>query len=119
MPIQQVTEVEMSEDRTNELPEELLAWTKMAHLPTARAAIDQVASDGKHLAALEATDGQRTQGEVATIAGLSQQTVSRLWTTWRRQGLVVEREGKARHLMRPSDQGFVSSTAPESALESH
>ena len=93
-------------EKTDQLLEELLAWTKLAHLPTIRAALDQIASDPKHLAALEATDGKQNQGEVSTISGLSQQTVSRLWTAWRRQGIVVERDGKACHLVRPSDQGF-------------
>lgn len=92
-------------DRQEQLLEELLAWTRFANR---QSLIDELRTiaDPKHLAALELTDGSRTQTDVAKASGLAQSTVSNLWLKWRRLGLVMERSGKVIHLARPTDMGF-------------
>jgi CRP-like cAMP-binding protein len=90
----------------DETLEELLAWTKFAHRRQLVDELREVLSDPKHLAAFEASDGTRTQGEIAKAAGISQPTVSSLWGKWRRLGLVRDVDGKAAHLVRPSDLGL-------------
>lgn len=94
-------------DRIEDLLEELVAWTRFAHREAFVQAVRQATHDPRHLRALESTDGTRTQGEIATLSGLSQPTVSRLWIAWRRLGLVkMASGGKAQHLVRPSDIGI-------------
>lgn len=92
-------------DRSVEVLEELLAWTRFSNRSAFVEMVASVMKDPKHLIAFEATDGHRSQGEVAAEAGVSQPTVSALWTKWRRLGLVVGAE-RPRHLTRPSDLGI-------------
>ena len=86
--------------------EELLAWTKFAYRGQLLEELHRVLADPKHLAAYEASDGSRTQVEVANTAKVSQPTVSGLWNKWRRLGLIRDVDGKAVHLVRPSDLGL-------------
>jgi hypothetical protein len=95
-----------SETRQVELLDELVALTRFANRDAFLKVIASVMQDPRHLRAFEATDGQRTQGEVGAVAGLKQPTVSGLWARWRRLGLVTERGGRMRHLVRPSDLGL-------------
>lgn len=94
------------ENRQLELLEELVAWTRFANRDAVIEVINSVMPDPRHLRAFEATDGQRTQGEVGTFAGLSQPAVSGLWSRWRRLGLLTDRGGRLQHLVRPSDLGM-------------
>lgn len=93
---------------TDELLEELLAWTKFAYRGQLANELKEVLMDPKHLAAFEASDGTRTQAEVAKVAGISQATVSALWAKWRRLALAREVDGRTAHLVRPSDLGLDS-----------
>lgn len=90
----------------DETLEELLAWTKFAFRQQLVGELRTVLSDPKHLAAYEASDGTRTQADIAKAAGISQPTVSALWGKWRRLGLVRDVDGKVLHLVRPSDVGL-------------
>jgi hypothetical protein len=92
-------------DRALEVLEELLSWTRFSNRAAFVDTIGAVMNDPRHLIAYEATDGHRSQGEVAASAGLSQPTVSSLWARWRRLGLVVGPD-RPRHLARPSDLGI-------------
>ena len=55
---------------------------------------------------LRSLGGSRTQVEVANTTKVSQPTVSGLWNKWRRLGLIRDVDGKAVHLVRPSDLGL-------------
>jgi hypothetical protein len=90
---------------STELLEELLAWVRFQNHGAYVEIVRAVMRDPRHLRAFEATDGTRTQGQVADLAGLAQPTVSGLWTRWRRLGLVVGSD-RARHILRPSDAGI-------------
>jgi hypothetical protein len=86
--------------------EELLAWTRFAHLDVMKRALRDALGDAKAFRAYELSDGTRSQAEVATAAGVSQPTVSRMWSRWERLGLMRDVDGKLVHLARPSDLGL-------------
>lgn len=71
---------------------ELKQQTQLLHLlavealaPRAR----EVVSQPSHVRVYELTDGNRTTREIAAAAGVGAATVSRLWSRWARDGLVV------------------------------
>lgn len=88
-----------------EILEELLAWTRFAHTDAVKGALTEALADLKAYKAYEASDGTRSQSEIAASSGLSQPTVSRLWSRWGRLGLMREVGGTHVHLVRPSDLG--------------
>src|SRR5437879_4703729 len=88
-----------------ELLEELVAWARFQNRATFVETVQAVMVDPRHLRAYEATDGTRTQSQVAQFAGLGQPTISGLWTRWRRMGLLLDRE-RPKHILRPSDVGI-------------
>lgn len=100
-------------ERGDAILEELLAWTRFAYRQQLVDALEAALRNPKHFQAYELTDGTRTQGQVAQDAGVTQQTVSNLWTKWRRMGLVTERGGRVCHLQRPSDVGLQEPTSIE------
>ena len=85
---------------------ELVAWTRFANRRAFVETILATMTDPKHLRAFEATDGTKSQSDVAAFAGLSQPSVSALWARWRRLGLVEPVDGRVKHLARPSDLGI-------------
>jgi hypothetical protein len=85
---------------------ELVAWTKFANRAAFVATLTAVLKDERHLRAYELSDGARGQVDVGRLAGLSQPSISALWTRWRRLGLVTLVDGHAKHLLRPSDLGI-------------
>lgn len=95
-----------ADDRTVELLEELVAWTRFG----ARAALlelwETVLRDDKHLLAYELSDGTRSQKEVGDAADLSQPMISILWQRWRRLGIVRPSGSRVAHLAKPSDMGM-------------
>jgi hypothetical protein len=105
-------------ERTIELLDELVAWTRFANMERLTNVLQRALADTRHLIAYEASDGTRSQGEVARRAGISQPTVSGLWARWRRIGIVREHDGRVRHLIRPSDIGLIDD-APPSPSRSH
>jgi hypothetical protein len=85
---------------------ELLAWTRFANRGAFVSTLRNVLAEPRHLLAYELSDGKSGQTSIAKACGLSQPTVSGLWSKWRRLGLVMDEEGRARHLIRPSDLGI-------------
>ena len=102
----------MTEER--ELLEELVAWARFQNRAAFVDVVRTVMSDPRHLRAYEATDGSRTQAQVATYAGLGQPTVSGLWARWRRMGLLLGPE-RPKHILRPSDAGIEVPDLPAEA----
>src|SRR5688500_15724877 len=94
-----------NEDQVIVLLEELVAWTRFSARDALEATLRKTLSDPKHLKAYDLSDGSRSQTEIADASGLSQPTVSLLWQKWRRLGIVRDHEGRARHLVKPSDLG--------------
>lgn len=96
-------------ERILEVLAELLVWTKFATLDRLISTLRAVLVDSRHAKAYELTDGNRSQVDVAKGSGLSQPAVSGLWAKWRRLGIVQDRGGRPKHLVRPSDFGLVVS----------
>ncbi|SRR5579884_758264 len=95
----------MEDERTIELLEELVAWTRFSARDDAVRFLKATLTDPKHLTAFEFSDG-RSQKEVVEASGLSQPAVSGLWQKWRRLGILREKNGRMVHLVRPSDLGI-------------
>jgi len=95
-------------DRSAEdLLAELLAWIRFSNRGMLAETLQGALADGKAFDVYEATDGTRTQNEIAKLANVSQPTVSRMWSRWRALGIVREvGEGQVAHLARPSDLGL-------------
>jgi hypothetical protein len=93
-------------DRTDELLEELLVWTKFMARPGLSAALEATLKDPRHKLAYERTDGSRTQGDVGKLAGLDQTTVSDLWAKWRRLGLLNDTGKRPSRLISLADLGW-------------
>lgn len=96
----------MSERDVAEILEELLAWTRFANNRALAETLRRHLADSATFAVYELSDGTRTQSEVAIEAGVSQPTVSRNYSKWRRLGLVREVDGRVVHLCRPTDLGL-------------
>lgn len=94
------------DERVVSLLEELVVWTKFASRQAIVTAWDKILSDDRHLWAYELSDGSRTQSQVAQASGLSQPTISNLWTRWRRLGIARSHGKTVIHLARPSDLGM-------------
>jgi hypothetical protein len=95
-----------NDERIISLLEELVAWSRLSARPELLPFLQSTLADPKHLKAFELTDGNRTQQQVADGAGLSQPAVSGLWTEWRRLGIARDKNGKAAHIVSPSDFGL-------------
>lgn len=93
-------------DRTEELLEELVAWTRFIARPQLENALRAILKDDRHQVAYELTDGLRTQTDIAKLAGIDQTTVSDLWARWRKAGIVRTRDRKAERLASLSDLGW-------------
>ena len=81
-------------------------WTRFASREPFIQILRDVLKDAKQWRAFEATDGIKSQAEVAAASGLSQPTISILWAKWRKQGIVVERGRRLAHLVSPADLGI-------------
>lgn len=94
-------------DEVIPLLQELIAWTKLSNRSLLIQLLTDTLKGASHIKAYEASDGTRSQSEVATAAGVSIATVSNLWASWRRMGIVLEAGGgRVRHLALPSDLGL-------------
>jgi hypothetical protein len=102
----------MSDDAIVSLLEELVNWTRFAHRDALVKTLRDVLADPRHFNAYAKSDGTRGQAEIGQSCDLSQATVSRLWTKWRRLGIAREIGGRTRHLIDPEDLGL---EAPASA----
>jgi|GraSoiStandDraft_47_1057283.scaffolds.fasta_scaffold228352_2 hypothetical protein len=102
-------------ERTVELLEELLAWTKFANRESLRRTLESVLADPRHKIAFEAADGSKSQKELADVSGLSQPTISGLSTKWRRLGVARELNSRLTHIARPTDLGIEVPAKPPTA----
>jgi CRP-like cAMP-binding protein len=96
----------MMNDRVIGLLEELVVWTRFAARGPLDEVLRQALTDPRHQAAYEATDGERTQQQVADVAGIDQTTVSDLWSRWRRLGLVRDGARRPARLISLADLGW-------------
>jgi CRP-like cAMP-binding protein len=96
----------MTDRSVAEILEELLAWTKFASNEALLETLRSTLADREEFLAYEASDGTRTQAQVAEAAGISQPTVSRMWSRWRRLGLLRVVDGRGHHLASAAELGL-------------
>jgi hypothetical protein len=94
------------QERIIELLEELVVWTRLSGREGLRALLLSTLVDPKHKRAYEATDGKKTQSDVAEFSGLSQPRVSALYQRWARLGIIYERESRYSHVVSLVDVGI-------------
>ena len=74
------------EDRTIELLEELVKWTKVTSIPNVKKLLLEILSKPKQKIAYQMSDG-KTVREVAKQADVSVFTISKWWEKWTRAGI--------------------------------
>lgn len=102
----------MQDDLLNELREQT-RWLRLLGLQSLKSAISDVITTETHRKVYELSDGKRTTRAIASDAGVSPSTVSRLWKTWHAQGIVYEshsQPGRMVHLMDPTEIGAFENT---------
>jgi DNA-binding Lrp family transcriptional regulator len=75
------------EDQMIQLLEELVRWTKVTSIPQVKRLLEEILQSPEEKTAFQASDGSRTQGEIAKIAGVSQVTVSNYGKKWVKNGI--------------------------------
>ena len=75
------------EDQMIQLLEELVRWTKVTSIPQVKKLLEEILQSPEEKTAFQASDGSRTQGEIAKIAGVSQMTVSNYGKKWVKNGI--------------------------------
>lgn len=75
------------EDQMVQLLEELVRWTKVTSIPHVKTLLEQILQSSEEKIAYQASDGNRTQAEIAKIAGVSQMTISNYGKKWIRNGV--------------------------------
>src|SRR5262245_53180834 len=103
----------MSDHRTVDLLEEILVWLRIAGADAMERVMRENLSDTTSYDVFVATDGKRNQSEVAKVAGISQQHVSRLWTRWRTIGLLRDTSLEPVPIARPSAFGISRPPSPQ------
>jgi hypothetical protein len=75
------------EDQMIHLLEELVRWTKVTSIPQVKKLLEEMLQSPEEKTAFQASDGTKTQGEIAKIAGVSQMTVSNYGKKWVKNGI--------------------------------
>ncbi len=74
-------------ERTNELLEELLKWTKVTSIPKVKELLEALVKTPQERAVYAISDGKRTTREVSELAQVNKNTVSVYWRKWIRAGI--------------------------------
>lgn len=78
----------MSEkNRTIELLEELVKWTKVTSIPKVKKLLLEILSSPKEKNAYQSSDGKKSSKEVASLANVSYVTVTLWWKKWIKAGI--------------------------------
>jgi predicted HTH transcriptional regulator len=97
-------------DRTVELLEELVKWTRVTSIPHVKQLLSEILASPEEKIAYQSSNGKRTSRQVAKQANVSQKTVSLWWKKWIKAGIaepVSARRGKrAKRLFSLSDFGI-------------
>jgi len=75
------------EDKMIQLLEELVRWTKVTSIPHVKTLLEQILQSPEEKIAYQASDGSKTQAEIAKITGVSQMTISNYGKKWVRNGI--------------------------------
>ena len=79
------------QNRTIELLEEILLWTKYDFLEMKQLMIDELDTDEKRIA-YQLSDGENSTAQIASVIPVSQMTISNWWRNWLELGIVKQTE---------------------------
>jgi hypothetical protein len=98
-----------NKDRTIELLEELIKWTKVTSIPHVKKLLEEILTSPEEKVAYESSDGKPSQ-EIAALANVSFPTVTIWWKKWIKAGLaepISSRGGqRAKRLFSLTDFGI-------------
>jgi len=111
----------MSRDKTIELLEEILLWTKYDYTETKQTLIEQLDTDDKKIA-YQLSDGEKSTHDIAKLITASQKSVSRWWQKWFELELMEQTEkyggGRYKRLISLIKMGIPIPENPEEGVES-
>lgn len=81
----------VEKDRTAELLEEILKWTKFNAMQLKAVLLEELDADEKKLV-YENSDGDRSSRDIAKLANVSYKTVQHYWKSWSEIGIVEATE---------------------------
>ncbi len=81
-----MTNADDLEERTLDVLEEILKWTKVTSIPQVKKTLESVLSSDEERRAYHHSTGDSSR-RVAELAGVGYGTVSRWWKKWHRSGL--------------------------------
>ncbi len=81
-----MTDPDNLEERTLDVLEEILKWTKVTSIPHVKKTLESVLSSDDERRAYHHSTGD-TSRKVADLAGVSHGTIARWWKKWHRSGL--------------------------------
>jgi hypothetical protein len=98
-----------NKDRTIELLEELVKWTRVTSIPHVKQLLEEILTSPEEKVAYESSDGRPSQ-EIAVLANISFHTVTVWWKKWIKVGLaepISSRGGqRAKRLFSLTDFGI-------------
>jgi len=97
-------------DRTIELLEELVKWTKVTSISKVKKLLLEILSNPEEKIAYQSSNGERSGREVAEQANVTQPTIAGWWKKWLKAGIAepvsVRRGKRARRLFSLDDFGI-------------
>ena len=108
-------------DRTIQLLEELVKWTKVTSIPKVKELLLDILESPEEMIAYQSSDGKRSGREVADQAKVSQPTVARWWKKWIKAGIAepvsVQRGERAMRIFSLDDFAIEVPAMEESTKE--
>lgn len=81
----------MSQDRTTELLEEILLWTKYDFSETKQKMLENLDTDDKKIT-YQLSNGEKSSRDLSSFVSVSHSTIFRWWKEWFELGLVEQTE---------------------------
>jgi len=78
-------------EKSNELLEEILLWTKYDYLATKQKMIEHLDTDDKKIA-YQKSNGERSSRDIAKLVSVSYKTIQKWWKKWFDLGLMEQTE---------------------------
>lgn len=111
----------MSKDRTIELLEEILLWTKYDYSEIKQKMIEYLDTDDKKIA-YQLSDGENSTYDIEKKVSVTAMTVSNWWNRWFEAGIVEQTEkyggGRYKRLISLTKMGIPIPEIPEEEVES-
>ncbi|MGD0405915.1 MAG: hypothetical protein ABSB10_04615 [Candidatus Bathyarchaeia archaeon] len=79
-----------AKEKTIELLEELVKWTKVTSIPQVRDILEKNLKTPKERVLYKFSDGKKTTKELSDISGIYSGDISNLWKKWTREGIAEQ-----------------------------